>query len=308
MRSARRQARAAKKNKREKKSPVFAVIIIFVLLVLILLFFIKAKTRVWNGSDKASIVYPGADGNISVTILDPAASEIITLIIPSETQVDVARNYGTLRIKNVWQLGVNEKIGGRLLAETVTKNFLFPVFLWTSKDPGYESGNAMTILSFVFFPGNTNIAFGDRLRMGIFSMNTANIDRTEIDLGKSRFLDKKVLTDGEPGYVSGGEISQRLTVYFSDARIEKANVKVNITDATGTAGVSEKLGKILQVMGGKVVSVNKKSEAENIDCVVSGTNREAVKKIVDLFSCKGENLGSSFDLDIKIGKNFAGRF
>lgn len=308
MKSARRAAFAARKNKKDKRSfPIFKFLIPL-LMIAVFYLFLKANTHVWNGKDKTSLVYNDKNGEVGVIVLDPALSEVTTLIIPGDTQVDVARNYGTFRIKNVWQLGVNEKIGGSLLAETVTQNFLFPVFLWENKNPGLGNGNAKDILSFMFFPGQTNIALGDRVRMGLFSLKVQDLGRSAIDLGKSQFLNKKILDDGEIGYVLTGTVSQRLTIYFSDNETGDKSIKVNITDATGSPGISEKLGEILQVIGGKVVSIDRKSVAEDSDCIVTGLNSDVVKKVANLFSCKIGTVETSFDLDISIGKEFAKRF
>ena len=170
MKSARRQARIAKKNKVAKKqSNVFKFVIPAIFLVIVA-FLLKAGTHVWNNQDKIAIAYKKDGGNIGLTVIDPDLSEITTLIIPGDTQVDVARNLGTIRIKNVWQLGINEKIGGSLLPETITKNFLFPVFLWASENAsGLADGNLGVILKFVFIPGQNNISFGDRVAMGLYA-------------------------------------------------------------------------------------------------------------------------------------------
>lgn len=298
----------AQKNKKAKKRFPYLKFLVPLVLFFVIYLIIGGSTHVWNGKDKLSLVYKTKDGNIGVTILDPGLTEITTLIIPGDTQVDVARNYGTLRIKNVWQLGINEKVGGALLAETVTQNFLFPVYLWCETPPALTSGNLSGVLDFIFFPGSTNISFGDRLQAGIFALRVQEIGKTSIDLGKSRFLDKGILADGQPGYLLTGSVSQRLTIYFSDNTVGDQNIRVNITDATGVFGVSEKLGEVLQVIGGKVVSIDKKPVSEEIDCTVTGNSREAVKKISRLFSCKIGSTKSSFDLDIEIGKKFAERF
>lgn len=298
----------ARKVKKGKKNFPFLKLIIPIAFIVIVVLFMKLSTRFWNGTDKVPVVYKEVSGDIAVTILDPGLSEITTLVIPGDTEVDVARNYGTFRIKNVWQLGVNEKIGGNLLSETVTQNFLFPTILWDGRETGLDSGSFAKLVSFVFTPGSTNVPLGDRIQMALFSLRMQDMGRSTIDLGKSQFLDKKILNDGQPGYEITGPVSQRLTVYFSDNNLGNQNIRVNITDLTGSPGVSEKLGEILQVIGGKVVSIDKKTSPEASDCVITGGNDEAVKKIASLFSCKIGNSRSSFDLDIKIGEEFAKRF
>ena len=305
---ARKKAQAIEKNKQNRKNFPISRILIPLGILLAIFLFIKGSTRVWNGKDKVSFVYRENDGSVGVTVLDPILSEVTTLVIPGDTQVEVARNYGTFRIKNVWQLGINERIGGSLLAETVTQNFLFPVYLWSEDGAGLIGGNILGVLNFVFFPGSTNISFGDRLQAGLFILRIQEIGKSTVDLGTSRFLDKGILADGQPGYILSGPISQRLTIYFSDNQLGNQNIKVNITDATGSSGISEKLGEILQVIGGKVVSIEKKNTSPETDCLVSGKNAEVVKKISNLFDCKIVNTKTSFDLDIEIGKKFAERF
>lgn len=308
MKSARRQAFIARKVKRENKSfPFVKLLIPLVILAAIFLFF-KLNTHVWNSRDKTPVVFRQENGDIGVTILDPVLTEITTLVIPGDTEVNVSRNYGTFRLKNVWQMGINEKVGGSLLAETVTQNFLFPVVLWNGGVTGLDTGNYGKLLRFIFAPGKSNISISDRIYMTLFSLKIQDIGRSEINLGKSKFLDKKTLNDGQTGYVIAGPISQRLTVYFSDNELSDQNIKVNITDATGLPGVSDKLGEILQVIGGKVVSVDKKTVAEDSDCVISGKSSIAVKKVAYLFSCKIVSSDTSYDIDIRIGKEFAKRF
>jgi len=241
--------------------------------------------------------------------MDPKLDEITTLVIPGDTQVDVAHNFGTLRIKNVWQLGINEKVGGSLLPQTITNNFFFPVFLWSENNAGSLEKNGITgILHFIFLPGATNVPFGDRLQMGLFALRIQNLGKTEIDLGQSQFLTKQKLSDGQTGYVISGPISQRLTVYFSDNEVGNQNLKVDIVNATGVPEVADTVGQILEVIGGKVVSVDKILQPENTDCIVIGMNAGLVKKISNLFSCQIGKGTTNFDLEIQLGQKFAARF
>ena len=269
------------------------------LLILGIYLFIIITTKYWNGRDKFNFVFKGAGESIEVLVLDPRLSEITVLTIPGDTEVEVARNYGTLRLKNVWQLGVNEKLGGELLSSTVMKNFLFPVFLWTDTDISIP-------FKFVFFPGKTNIPFGDRLNAALFVLKIGRSERTEIDLAKSQFLRKETLRDGQPGYRGGGVISERLTIYFADEDFSQGSLRIYFRDAGGVFGVAEKMGEILEVMGGKVIAVDK-AEVSDSDCEVSG-NELAARKVANLFSCRVVKDQAESDIEIKMGKRFAERF
>ncbi|MGA2910841.1 MAG: hypothetical protein ABSE04_03545 [Candidatus Microgenomates bacterium] len=309
MKSARRRAFIERKRKKGKFFGILVKVFTPVFLILAIFVFIRISTRYWNGHDKVSVAFREANGDAAITVMDPKLDEVTTFTIPGDTQVEVARNFGTFRIKNVWQLGIDQKAGGSLLPETIRNNFLFPVFLWSeSSAESLGTGNMGGILHFIFLPKTTNIPFGDRLSMGVFAFRIQDLGRSEIDLGQSQFVTKETLNDGQIGYVINGPISQRLTVYFSDNDIADENLRVNIVDATGAPGVSDNVGEILEVMGGKVVSVDKKLSAENSDCSVTGNNSEIIRKVSDLFSCRVVKGQTDFDLEIQLGQKFAARF
>lgn len=313
MRSARRRALIEKKKKTGLVTGLFFKVFLPVLVVLGVFAFFKFDTRYWNGNDKFILAYRLENGDAAVSVLDPKLTEFTTLVIPGDTMVDVARNYGELRIKNVWQLGVNEKLSGSLLAGTITENFLFPVFLWSDSDArALYDASIPGIARFVFFPKSTNITFGDRVSVGLFALRVRGLGKNWLDLGKNQFLVREKLVDGQPGYVLAGAISTRLTSYFSDNTFADSigsgkGLRVAIEDATGAPGVADKVGQIIEVVGGKVVSIDKKNGAPT-DCIVFGSNAEAVKKIADIFSCKVSKNTGNFDLEVDLGQMFAKRF
>ncbi|MCX6704368.1 MAG: hypothetical protein NTZ07_02880 [Candidatus Woesebacteria bacterium] len=308
MRSARRRALMEKKKKTGKITGLFFKFFLPVILIICLFVIFKLDTRYWNGHDKFILAYRLGSGDAAISVLDPRLDEITTLDIPADTEVNVARNYGELRIKNVWQLGMNEKIRGKLLAETITQNFLFPVFLWSDSDAkSLADGNLAGILRFIFFPKSTNISLADRISAGLFALRVGDLGKNWLDLGKNQFLAKQKLNDGQPGYILAGTISPRLTAYFADNTFADKNLRVAIGDATGVPGVADAVGQIIEVVGAKIVSIDKKNE-ESSDCTVFGSDVKAVKKIADIFSCKVRADRGGMDLEIDLGSVFAKRF
>ena len=302
---------ARRKNLIKKRRRSFGKPFRFLTLLLLIFgifLFVYLRTVYWNGRDKLAFAFRMNGGDVGVTVADPKLVEITTLVIPGDTQVDVAKNYGTLRVKNVWQLSQNEKLKGRLLPETITQNFLFPTFLWADVSGiSISNSSLLGIAKFIFASNATNIPLGDRLNLGIFALKVQGPGRTEINLGQSQFLRKQKLNDGESGYVLNGQPSSRLTVYFSDNILSVSGTKVNIVDATGTPDVANKVGQIVEVMGVKVVSVEKKAPAV-FDCEIVGADPKIVKKVLNLFSCTRGDRASGFDMEIRLGQNFAKRF
>jgi hypothetical protein len=285
----RRKKRLDKSRNKSKLNLLKFLIPVVILLIGFL--YLKLNTRYWNGLDKLSIVSQNDDGSVSVKIHDPVLGEVTTLVVPGDTEVAVSENLGTLRLKNVWQLGINEKIGGKLLTQTVTKNFLFPSFLFNG-------------------PGNTNVPVGDRLLIWIFEQRTKNLQRTEIDLAEAQFFKKQKLSDGETGYRLSGGVSERLIAYFSDNDWQKKEVKIYIKDATGAVGVADTFGRVLEVMGGKVVTIEKMDKDQSLDCKVIGKDKKVIAKIIQIFGCRGEGSprANGFDLEISLGEKFAQKF
>lgn len=301
-----RSAKASGKKSRVRG--ILLKILIPAILILAAFLFVRLRTVYWNNHDKLAFTFRTSSGDVGVTVADPALTELSTLIIPGDTEVDVAQNYGTIRLKNVWQMSQDEKLGGKLLPETVTQNFLFPTFLWSDTDGGsIEKSMLSGIVKFIFDPMGTNIPFGDRVSLGLFALRVPSLGRTEINLGESQFLRKQVLNDGVPGFIINGQPSGRLTVYFSDNDLSSTGARVSIVDGTGAPGVSDKVGQIIEVMGGKVVNIEKKDPVAS-DCEVIGADPKIVRKIVNLFSCSRGVGKSEFDLEIHLGAYFAKRF
>lgn len=260
-----------------------------IIIITIILVYSFVRNSTWNSKDKFSYFSLEENGDVAVFLLDPKLGEKTKITIPADTQVSVSRNYGLLRIKNVWQLGINEKIGGKLMAETITKNFQFPVIYWWNKD-------------------NSNISPIDKIKLTLFMKKIKSVDENDIDMAKSQYLKKVKLADGDDGYMLVGTMSTRLTAYFSDTYLEEKNIRISIVDSTGKSGIAENLGAILEVIGGKVVAIERKPVNSDLDCKVGGANDRAIKNVLVLFGCAKTADKSNFDLEIQIGGKFASRF
>lgn len=267
---------------KKTKSKIFLLAIIFVFIYT----FLFITDSDWKSNEKFSYYKKLDNNDIEVIVLDPSLNEKTSILIPGNVEVLVSRNFGIYRLKNVWKLGQDEKIGGRLLSDTLTKNFNFPVKNWIFND-------------------QTNVKKIDRIKVIFFERKIKSIDENIINMAEGGYLKKTKLEDGEDGYKLLGPMSPRLTVYFSDQKTSDSKIK--LIDKSGRLGTSEKIGEILEVIGGKVVSIEKENTDENMDCEVGGLNSHYVSIINSLFSCKIIS-EDKFDLYFIFGKKFALRF
>ena len=132
MRTLRRKIKIVRK-KRNKELSKFILPILAVVTVITGFVFYLLSPHHWNNKDKLSLTIQRREGDVSTVVFDPKLNEETILTIPGSTEVNVAENLGRLTLKNVWKLGYDQKVRGRLISETVTKNFLFPSFLWSDE-------------------------------------------------------------------------------------------------------------------------------------------------------------------------------
>ena len=301
--------RRPRRKRLVKKNPRLRFIWAFVFLVLILLI-INLTTRFWSNTAKLSLVATKEDGGVVVVVFDPLVEKITSIEFPGNTQVEVARQLGTWKMSSLWQLGKNEDLEGKLLAETLVYHFRLPVYIWGDNPVGkFSERNPFLIVSAVFSPYSTNLGFGDRLRLGFFALGVKNFKRENIDLARLGYLRKTVLIDGEEGYILPASLPGSVVAIFADPEVSKLQTKVQIIDRTSRPGVAKRVGEVLEAFGAKTALIKDEGEQDS-DCLISGRNKETVKKISLLFSCDKEKIyeEGNFDLKVELGEEFARRF
>ena len=296
-----------------KKNPA-KIKFLFILLTLLGLIFsiykIYSRKNLWSGEQKMAVVVQENKEDVSILIFDPVSEEITRISIPGNTQVEVAGNLGVWKIKSVWDLGKNENLDGSLLAKTVAKNFKFPVYVWSDKGIlGFLSTNPFDVIKAIVLPYETKLGVIDKILIGSFSLNIKNANRIDVDLRETLFLKKLTLTDGTEGFGISNLSSQNILAKFADHSISGKNYTVIIRDSTGEPGVSEKVGEIVEVFGGKVASI-KKEEDKDALCAVWGKDTEIAKKVASIFGCElnSDPFEGNFDLEITLGNKFTHSF
>lgn len=282
--------------------PILAVFLAFL--------FISLLTKFWNSSDKLVLATSLKNGDVLVTAFDPTGGEVTNISIPGSTQVSVSRQLGTWKLRSVWALGQNEKISGKLLAETITKNFRFPAVAWADSPAAAFSQNSLgPLLKAVFSPYPTNLKFGDRVKIAVFSLGVKNTNRVDINLAETSYLKKTKLIDGENGYLVADDAPPAILVVFSDPQIASGNFRVNIKNASSKASLPDYVGGVLEVLGAKVASVADEKTA-GTDCEIAGKDARFLRKVAEIYSCKVANTApeGSFDMEIRLGEKFAKRF
>jgi hypothetical protein len=212
------------------------------------------------------------DNNVEVVVIDSLKDKYIKILIGKDFRVESSRNYGQYKIGNLWILGMKDGFRGKLVAETVTKNFAMPIYLW--KDGRYSNLNLLQIIK--------SLIVQKQLFGYDYTLKTTNTpDSVLINFASD---DSLLLSE-----------------------TETVSAKLEIVDLTGSNNLAEIIVNILGVYGVKTTSYSKGYD-KDLDCEVGGINKDLVEVVSKIFSCQKELDDGGVDLKIRIGKAFADRF
>lgn len=298
-------------HRRSKKiifSKKLAFIITFLLIPIFFLVVVTLSSANWNSNQKFTLAIEDKSGDINVLIVDKSQEAMSILNIPGSTEVEVSRGLGKWRLKSVQRLAEKEGQHGLLLTETLTKYMHFPVFSWANSEAlGFLDGSLLDQIKATFGTYKTNLGLGDRVKLLYYILNIKNYKKEKINLADTKYLKKTLLSDGEEGYVLTGSMPTGLAVLFSLPEFSKNSGRVQIVDKTD-ARIGSKLGSLIEVLGLKVVSVDKEVPDDS-DCKVVGASQNGVSLIARLLNCSEEtNSDLGFDLRISIGNKFERRY
>lgn len=293
-----------------KRKKIWKFILIFALAVVIVgvLFFIFGS-RAWDGHSKITSVYQKMSGDASIVVLDPGSLSIVTFDVPSQTEVQAARQLGTWKIGSISRLGEDKKISGDFLKNTIIKSFNFPIDEEADESFGrLTSGNLLSEIGAVV-GGQSDFSLVDRIKIALFSLQIADVSRFDINLSNTSELERAFLSDGSLGWKVNENTPTNIESYFVIGDLENKNYNVLINNGTGSNLYSSLVGKVAEMIGVNVASIQILPTTD-FDCSVMGQSHEAVDKIARIFSC-GKVYGqpaNNFDVRIDIGKKFKTRF
>lgn len=303
----RRKVTVRQKTPKSLKIFKVGIIAVFLLLVLFFLKVLKSSEYV-SENEKLTVAVQNPENGVSLLIFDLANKEIVNIVIPGDTEVETARSLGKYRLKNVWKLGDNEGMGGGfLVSQTVTSYFNFPNYIWASEEAlGFLSSNPMGCYKAALTNYETNLRLGDRLSLAGFCTKVKNINRSEINLGESTFLKKKILPDGDEGYVLTNIPSPKLYSNFALNILATGDYKVSIVDGTVNGELAKKAASVIEILGAKVSSITK-SDGLDFNCAVTSSDGASGLHIARVYGCtnKIDSMLQSNSIEVKLGKKFS---
>lgn len=159
-----RRERRFKNNHRKLTKFGYLLILTFLTIFIIIIFFLIYLSRL----DKFIVLNRLDDGAGELVIIDPSIDKVKKYYINSETVLDSSRGYGEYKLKNLWTLAEKEGLGGKLVVESVAKNYSLPVYLWNDNRLNNLNIFQKTKL---FFISNTNDDYESEIESRELSKN-----------------------------------------------------------------------------------------------------------------------------------------
>lgn len=113
---------------RNKRSLPLLLVFLFLTFIFLVFIFFRVLTL-----DKFIYVNKTVAGDAEIIIVDSRNDKIIRYLIPAKTELISARGYGNYKLESLWILSQKDRIEGKLIAETISKNYALPIYLWKNE-------------------------------------------------------------------------------------------------------------------------------------------------------------------------------
>lgn len=121
--------RFKKQKKQNSHWPLAIGIIVVVAFIFLSLLVYKVFTV-----DSFAFINKADNGDAEIIVFDPVGNTSKSFVVAGNTVLSSSRSLGEYRLDNLWILGRKEGYGGKLISESISKNFLIPIYYWKDEN------------------------------------------------------------------------------------------------------------------------------------------------------------------------------
>ncbi len=313
----------AQKKRQEKKRlslarKVFSLIVFALLLGIGFQIWGSLRKSVWDGSSRLTIAFNASP--LLMVSLEPHDKTMSLLTIPDETYLETIHGYGFYQAGTIWRLGEMEEInGGELLAGSLQEYFGAPVEAYGSVPPSFSFREAKIredLSTVVWFwlkgKGETNLTRWDLIRLWL-GMKRVRFDKISwVDLRETEGVSEVTLPDGTQALESDPLALDRLVSrLFVDPKIKKEALAIGVFNATDHPGLAKKAARLINNLGGQVVSAgdwsgDNQAQTE-VRCAKADYKKYTSWRLMNLFqgqSVSEREEGSQVEILLILGEDY----
>lgn len=293
-----------KKTQKEKRIRKPWIYIFLFGIIFVFLYFFISRNK--DGS-KISIAYLSRE-KVHIVIIKKDSEEIIDLVLPSNLFLSLSYNLGEAKLKNILEIGYNEGYNGELLTRTIAKELNFPIYYWGDDClDGIVNPSVLNFIEILSPTCKTNLNYPARINYFFLSARTGNYKKRTVELENSVLLKKEKLPDGDMGYKINEGVLNILLPYTLNPllSIDDKPLLVRIVNQSGNRYVAERLGKLIESIGGKIIQIEEEKKTK-LGCEVYSENNIFGYEMEMIYGCKiFKNNDSTTSEKIIIGEEFA---
>ncbi len=279
----------------------------------------QVRASLWDGKSHLNLVLISSAAeakNAFVISLEPEKSLNI-LVLPDNLYLEVPSGYGQYQLGSIYPLGELEGQAGELMKATIQQSLAIPVEAYLKLSQNcFGQEPAGCCLAALKGRGETDLSRWDLFRLWLKIKELRQDEINRVNLTETATLKELELPDGT--VVLETEITQidsLVKKFFSDRRVREEALKIEILNATKYGGVANEVARLLNNIGGAVISVaNSENQIQKSKLKIQNEgmkNLYTVKKIEKILGIEaeaGEMADSRADLVIILGVDYYQRW
>lgn len=252
------------------------LLVFFVLTTTIIATFIKVHKDVGLGKPINTVIVYKND--LVIVRFDPSGNSMLFVNLPGNLLLDTAGGYGQYQLKNVFDLGENEKRGDDLIKKTLMKNLHVPIHLLVDcRKFNFKNDSIFSTLECM---EHRNIR---PLTLLVYAGTKSGKNIESKNLSDYRVLLKSDVQENT--FQLTENVFNRLEFDFSqDMSLDQIN-NVRI-ETQNESSLPDYLADVIKTMGGRVVEGVSGKSVVSSGCTVSGGDRNFIEDIGRVFNCK----------------------
>ncbi len=268
----------AQNNNKVKSKTKLAVLVLLLLIGVLIIsqlykLYVSLQNSSWDGNSKINLVI--LSSSVSLISYSPKDKDLKIVIIPQETYLEVAHNFGKWKIGSIYNLGQSEKVpqGIELLSQSLSQFLGVPMDGYLKLRGFLHDKNALELITYLRqsqinflnlkFSSNSSLNDWELYRL-VTGVNSVRFDKIEeINLGKG-YLKDSVLPDQTKVKLALPERIEILSgKLFADSAISDEQLSIAVFNATKIPGLAQKAARLISNSGGNVI-IEKNAQTQNL--------------------------------------------
>lgn len=253
-------------------------------------------------------------------------SQYVIITVPSDAQIEALHGYGSYSVESLWKLDTLEKRHGALFLPSLVENFAVPIEWYSIHHESVgETHEAIVqfVLSELSFPSLVQSVFSHSSSLSPVDLIRVWRATRAIDASTTQVLDFRSTPIGATVTRPDGSSAIQFDPQQYDGivgdllenvPIRQESIRLAINNTTAMSGIGSRVARVIEHLGGYVVSVGNDESPYDGVCELKGSKERLLSLtsmvIQSLYGCRAVETTESMrgDLMLRLGTLFEKRY